>query len=256
MLDERLRRLKKNEYFKTAIIIAIVALLVFGFWYGLKLVLNTEYPVLAVISGSMCVPYGSRCDGWSHPFESTLHIGDLIVVYGVDPTTLNGDYPNSDVIVFHKPTTPEELIVHRIYSKEWDGQEYIFKTKGDGNAHSDPWTIHEEDIEGKVIGRIPYVGHIALFMRNPIGIPVIIALIVLFFLIEFIIPSIRKQQTRTKYSSSSGYSLNGRSGICTPNQVEIPPDFHLFYISLPMRKYGNRLLITLNRIRFLGATIQ
>ncbi|HEX9262681.1 MAG TPA: signal peptidase I [Candidatus Bathyarchaeia archaeon] len=205
-----LKKLWKNEYVQTAVVIGVIVLIVFGFWYGSQLVLNTPYPVLAVVSGSMCVPYDGACDGWSHSFEQTLHIGDLIVVQGVNPSDLSDDYPNSDIIVFHKPGDPTELIVHRIVAIDnVDGTLY-FRTKGDGNGGNkwpniplqseyDPWRegstpgVSEENVVGKVVMRIPLVGNIVLFMRNPSGIVIVVAIAAILIILEFIIPVFRKK---------------------------------------------------------------
>jgi len=210
-----LRKLWKNEYFQTAVVIGLIALAVFGVWYGSQVVLNTQYPALAVVSGSMCIPQNDRCDGWSHPFSHTLHIGDLIVVQGVASEDLNSNYPDSDIIVFHKPDNLDELVVHRIVAKEVKNGELYFYTKGDGNgvhkwperpstAEYDPWRtdgvqgIREDLVVGKVVMRIPWLGHIVLFMRNSVGLPIIIALIILIVIIEFIVPILKGKKPRQK----------------------------------------------------------
>lgn len=205
----KLKKAWKNEYVQTATVIGIIALIVFGFWFGSQAVLNTSYPALAVVSGSMCVPYDGRCDGWSHPFSQTLHIGDLIIVQGTEPINLNSDYPASDIIIFKKPTDPDELIVHRIVEKEERDGEIFFFTKGDGNSNTkwpdipssseyDPWNhgngIPEDLVVGKVVMRIPWVGHFVLFMRNGIGLPLVVGLITILIIVEFIIPIIRSKK--------------------------------------------------------------
>jgi len=204
-----LRKLWKNEYVQTAAVIGLIVLAVFGFWYGSQLALNTQYPVLAVVSGSMCVPYDGACQGWTsltHPFERTLHVGDLIVAQGVRPEDLNTNYPDSDIIVFHKPGNPEELIVHRIVAVEERNGVLYFFTKGDGNgvnkwpdiptrSEYDPWNegrgVPEDLVVGKVIMRIPYLGHVVLFMRNSFGLVLVVALVVLLIVIEFVFPLLR-----------------------------------------------------------------
>ena len=101
----------KNETVQTIVVISLILLVVFGFWYGSQLILNTKIPpALAVVSGSMCIPYDGACDGWTHPFTKTLHIGDIIIIQGVNPKDLNTNYPNSDTIVFHRPDNPDELV--------------------------------------------------------------------------------------------------------------------------------------------------
>jgi len=202
-LTATLKKLWKNEYVQTAVIIGLIVLIVLGFWYGAQIALNTPDPALAVVSGSMCIPQDAQCDGWRHPFARTLHIGDLIILQGVNPADLSADYPNSDIIVFHKPTDPSDLIVHRIVAKEVSENGTIyFWTKGDGNgitwpstpstAEYDPWgKISQDQVVGKVVMRIPWLGHIILFMRNSVGLPIIIALIILLVIVEFIVPLFR-----------------------------------------------------------------
>ncbi len=201
-------------------------MVVFGFWFGSQLVLNTEIPpALAVVSGSMCIPYDGACDGWTHPFDRTLHVGDLIIIQGVDPKTLNTDYPNSDIIVFHRPSDPTgELIVHRIAkAQEINGTMYFF-TKGDGNSRPnvwpntpqtyeyDPWlntnpniphgAVSQDLVVGKVILRIPWIGHIAMIMHDflgtdgiSIGVPIIVLLIIILVIIEFVVPLLKRKKT-------------------------------------------------------------
>ena len=216
-MTANLKKLWKNEYIQTAIVIGLIALIIFGFWYGSQVVLNTPYPALAVVSGSMCIPYDGACNGWSHPFARTLHIGDLIIVQGVNPADLNADYPNSDIIVFHKPGDPEELIVHRIVAKEVINGTIYFRTKGDGNSNTkwpniptpseyDPWVesipgeenaipgVSENNVVGKVVMRIPWLGQLVLFMRNSIGLPIVIALIIILVIVEFIVPLLREKK--------------------------------------------------------------
>jgi len=104
------RKILKNETVQTVIVVILIATVVFGVWYGSQLVLNTDIPpALAVVSGSMCIPYHGACDGWTHPFDRRLHVGDIIIIQGVNPQELNTDYPNSDIIVFHNPKDPNEL---------------------------------------------------------------------------------------------------------------------------------------------------
>ena len=200
-LINNLKRTWKNEYVQTAVVIGIIAIIVFGFWFGSQAVLNTSYPALAVVSGSMCVPYNGQCDGWSHPFSYTLHIGDLIIVQGTDPTNLKSDYPDSDIIVFKKPSDTDELIVHRIIDKEdRDGKIYFF-TKGDGNSNT-KWPNIPSSSEYD-----PWNGHFVLFMRNGIGLPIVVVLIILLIIAEFMIPILRKKKDVNKKNNTQNQEV-------------------------------------------------
>ena len=206
-----LKRLWKNEYVQTATIIGLIVLIFFGLWYGSTIALNTQNPIVVVPTGSMCIPYDGACDGWTHPFERTLHVGDLLILQGVNPRDLNTDYPNSDIIVFHEPGKPDELIVHRIVTAEEVNGVLYFRTKGDGNgfnkwpatpqpAEYDPFRdngvpgVSESKVVGKVIMRIPWLGNIVLFMRTRTGLATVAALIALLLIVEFVIPVLRKKR--------------------------------------------------------------
>jgi len=212
----------KNETFKTVVVIGVIPLLlVTCLYFGFPRMLNTEvFPVFTVISGSMCIPSG-ECDVFSHAFERTLHVGDLIVIQGVDAKELKTTYPNSDIIVFNDPklakNDPHANIVHRIVDVvEVNGTLY-FHTKGDGNGGSnvwpqtpksvDPWqsgtgdslstfesAISEDYVYGKVVMRIPWVGSIAqFFQQNNIIWIILILLAVLFMIFTFVLPLMKKK---------------------------------------------------------------
>lgn len=215
-----IKNLWKNEYFKTAVMIILIFVIVFGFWYGSQLALNTQHPALAVATGSMCQVEYMRCDGWTHPFEQTLHVGDLIIVQGVNPKDIKATaYPDGDIIVFHRPRLraedPDELIVHRAIAnvtREDNGLIY-FRTRGDGSPSpsGDQWSgdyrgenyswsgmVSEKLLVGKVVLRVPWVGHIALFMHNSSGMLIIIVLIIILVIAEFIIPAFTRKETKAE----------------------------------------------------------
>ncbi len=202
-----LRKLWKNSYVKAAVGMLLVVGIVLGAFLSLELALGTAVPLRVVESGSMCVaqPDG-ECDGWSHPFAQTLHVGDIIVIQAVNPADLNANYPNSDIIVYKKPGEPIP-IVHRITEKQEINGTWYFKTKGDGNGPiiwpdvSDsfdvvgPNGVSQDLVEGKVVMHIPYLGLIPLFVRsNPWGLPAIVALIALVIIIEFVVPAFRAKR--------------------------------------------------------------
>jgi len=215
-LSSILAKIKKSDNLKSAVAITLVVALVLGFFIGLRVALNTDVPVRVVESGSMCVPYDGACEGWlsaDHPFDQTLHKGDIIIIQAINPQDLNTNYPYSDIIVYQKPTDPTDTpIVHRIVAVEnIDGILY-FQTKGDGNGQKWPATpspqeydsntlwstrqgVPENLVIGKVVMRIPWFGWVTLFLRsNPWGLPIIISLIVLLIVVEFVIPIIRKKK--------------------------------------------------------------
>jgi signal peptidase I len=219
-------KILKNEYAKTVIALGLVAAIVLTFFFGLGLILGTTVPLRVVESGSMCTALGG-CDGWSHPFDQTLHVGDIIIIQAVDPAGLNANYPNSDIIVYENPSltgnSQATPIVHRIVAKYQDENGlWYFQTKGDGNGDDWPappqesqydshtlWTsgegVPQNLVLGKVVMRIPYFGWITLFMKtNSWALPLIIVLIMLLIVVEFVVPALRHKKKATEQQILSG----------------------------------------------------
>jgi len=189
----KLSNLFKNSYVKTILLAIIVIGSVMVFWFGVRVALGTEYPLLTVASGSM---------------RPTLNVGDLIMVQGVlNVSELKAaPSPEGDIIVFESPRAEGELIVHRAVDKEFrdvDGLWYI-QTKGDANPAEDNWTgpdtwngmVSERRLIGRVVGKAPWLGYIPLYIRTPYGMLLIIVLILLLILAEFIPVSSKKQATK------------------------------------------------------------
>jgi signal peptidase len=174
LTTETLKKLWKNEYFQTAVTIALIFVIVFSFYFGSQIILGTEYPALAVASGSML---------------PTLNIGDLIIVQKVDPAQINADKFTGDVLVFRDPRNPAELIVHRAVKIEKKGSYFLITTLGD-NMYGEkdqfsPW--NSSLLIGKVVARVPYIGNLPLFFHSERNMYVFI-LIILIILAVLMLP--------------------------------------------------------------------
>jgi len=176
--------------------IFFIVSVVFGFWYGSRLFLDTQYPMLAVASGSMSIAQPDS--GWSYPFGRTLHTGDLIIVEGVNPQTVyaapyNASGRSGDILVFRAGDGSDDLIVHRAvgYVYGSNGTVVAFITQGDGNGQPGPYSpTPVGNVIGRVVMRIPWVGEVALFMRNSTGVIVVLVIIVILIVVEFALPEV------------------------------------------------------------------
>ncbi|MBN1785042.1 MAG: signal peptidase I [Candidatus Bathyarchaeota archaeon] len=145
----------KRGYVQTIIMIVVVILAVLLFWYGLRFAFRTEYPILAVASGSM---------------EPILYKGDLIVVEGIENVSDIYVAPKDtekpgDIVVYQGAT---ELIVHRAIDKKigTDGK-IVFIIHGDANAEGANEHVHESKIIGRYVGfKVPWLGQIALAFQK------------------------------------------------------------------------------------------
>jgi signal peptidase I len=196
--------IKRNETARGLLLVGIVILGALAVWGGVRLALNTEYPVLVVSSGSMCPP-----------INCTLPVGALIVIRGQAPdTVVAGPPPTGSIIVFRPyPSQPDFLVVHRVRHvniANQTGKGYFFVTQGDNyvtNPGPDNWPGYPNGVPySAVVGTylytipIPYLGSAILDIRNfmyddatgaprPQGILVIVVLIIALFAFEVIEPS-------------------------------------------------------------------
>jgi len=163
---------RKHEVAKIALTLVLIFVSVQGGWFLLKTVMRTDVPVAYVPSRSM---------------EPTLMVGDLVIIQGVSAEEITA----GTIIVFYVPGHYGEdayRIVHRVVKVVPLDSGLGFETKGDNNPVSDyfRWQyIPEAYVIGKVTYRIPYVGYLALKIREPIGVTLIALLIIIFVALEY-----------------------------------------------------------------------
>ena len=138
-------------------IVVVVALLLVGArLFGLQ--------VYAVLSGSM---------------EPTYHVGSVIYVEPVDPSEIQVGDPITFVM-------NEELTVatHRVV--RIDAENSHFYTKGDANENPDAAPVHFNNLLGKPVFTIPYLGYISSYVQSPPGMYYAIAVGVLLLVLVFV----------------------------------------------------------------------
>jgi len=138
----------KQEHRKliiNALTIATIPIAVLGTYIGLQITLNTKTPMVAVASGSM---------------SPALNIGDLVIVQGIPASNIS----RGDIIVFLDPTqNASDHTVHRVVGMQTLANgTTLFKTKGDQNEDEDSFWVPDDQVQGRVLYRIPYVGYITL----------------------------------------------------------------------------------------------
>lgn len=169
--------------------------IVFGFWYGYKFLLRTEYPTLAVASTSML---------------PTLNVGDLIIVQGTVPNQINSGYITGDIIVFQNPRNPHELIVHRAVQKELRDNSYWFTTHGDNNPTGfDEGPFHEKHVVGTVVGRIPYLGNFALLIHMDENMYLLSVLIIILLIALILYPFGTNKAVKEKQRFFKSFEKHG-----------------------------------------------
>jgi len=197
----KLSRVLKNSYVEMAILSIIFLGGVFAFWFGVRVALRSEYPLLVVASTSM---------------EPILDVSDIIIVQGVDALEIKAaPILEGDIIVFYQPYNWNTRIVHRAVDMVLHDDVLYFQTKGDNNYSPDSWTgpgtwngmVSQELIVGKVIGVIPLIGNVPLFIRTPQGTVLIILLFILMLILEYVPELWGKQEQDQKSPTSQNQSV-------------------------------------------------
>ena len=106
------------------------------------------WSVDAILSGSM---------------EPELKVGAVVITRPVDEEEIK----TGDIITFYSPLS-EQLTSHRVIAAE-GGLSFYFQTKGDANEDADPFSVPSENVIGKVVFHIPYLGYVAQFVKTPFG---------------------------------------------------------------------------------------
>ena len=114
---------------------------------------------LVVLSGSM---------------EPSISPGDVVVTRAADLEDIGID----DIITFKQPSTsdPNRCVTHRVINVTYENDVLFFQTKGDANEDPDINLIDSDDLIGRVVLTIPYLGYLPNFARQPIGFIILIVI--------------------------------------------------------------------------------
>ncbi len=89
-----------------------------------------------------------------------------------------------DIITFVSPKNKKQTILHRVLKIKKDKFGSLsFATKGDNNNTKDSWLVPQISLQGKYLFSIPLLGHIAAFIKQPLGFILMIAAPSLFIII-------------------------------------------------------------------------
>ncbi len=122
---------------------------------------------LAVLSGSM---------------EPTYHVGSLIYVKDADPEEVQVGEPITFKI------SDDTMVTHRVVAIDQEAK--TFQTKGDANDNVDGGAVAYENLVGKPVFTIPYMGYLAVYANTTTGmiitVTVILVILILTFLPDFL----------------------------------------------------------------------
>ena len=109
--------------------------------------------------------------------EPTININDVVLTQKVEQQ----DLMVGDVITFLQN---REVITHRITKIEENEGKVEYTTKGDNNNIEDIFKISYENIEGKHVLTIPYLGKIVQILDNKLVFLIILLIILIFMFMQ------------------------------------------------------------------------
>lgn len=189
-----IKRKQKAQAFKRVITITTYILIILLLTYNISLIIQavvnpSKTPsffgikTYSIISGSM---------------EPTIHTGDIVIAKETNKENLQ----IGDIISFR---LGQSVVTHRIIGIEETENGEVYTTKGDKNNTEDKVEIKIDLIEGKVIGRIPFMGKIAKLLHGNISIIVIILMVYIYYSHTSKVSRIknRRKAKRMKYEENN-----------------------------------------------------
>lgn len=110
----------------------------------------------------------------SGSMEPEVKIGDIVIV----KENQNEDLNIGDIISYRQG---QSVVTHRIVDIYETEEEKIYKTKGDSNNVEDKLEIKDNMIEGKMIGKVPFLGKISTLLQGKVAIIVIALMVYIYF---------------------------------------------------------------------------
>lgn len=122
-------------------IIPLTVGIVLAIWFAIGI-----FPIkpIAIATGSM---------------EPELYVGDVAIV----KKCLPNDVEEGDIIEYQMEGY---TVIHRIKSKKQENGHFTFITKGDNNNTEDSKPVSEEQLIGKIIFKVRFVGYPAVWLHN------------------------------------------------------------------------------------------
>lgn len=122
------------------------------------------YKLMIVMSGSM---------------KPAFDTGALIAVKKVDPEGIMA----GEIITYIDGENTGRLITHRVVEVVHEKDGIFFITKGDDNDTRDFSLIPTQNVIGKVMGAVPYMGYLAGFLGSKMGVLVFLIIPVMLVVI-------------------------------------------------------------------------
>ncbi len=158
----------------------------------------------------------------SGSMEPAIHVYDAVVTMRVDAK----DIQKNDVITFIStdPGHSGITVTHRVVGiKETANGSYAYRTKGDNNNVEDDTLVSYDNVLGKVMFRIPLIGHLQKILTSNFGWLLLIVVPCLFIIIGDLVKLIKLLGNKGDKNDSSDDDRGGENGQRKSSAEVIPP---------------------------------
>lgn len=147
----------------SVVLILAVLLLVFTAFSPVK-----SIQILRVMSGSM---------------EPKIKVGGVVIVNKIPTESLKV----GDVITFTSSDDQNMTVTHRLVEIKDQEDGKVFLTRGDANQSNDIGEVRPDQVKGKVLLSVPFLGYISVWIKQPLGFALMVILPAVLIIINEII---------------------------------------------------------------------
>lgn len=112
--------------------------------------------------------------------EPAISAGDVVIDERIAPAAV----VVGDVVTFRDPEDQSRLITHRVRSIRREGDHLRFVTQGDANNTVEHWRVALDGELGRAAYTVPWVGHLAVLTRTPLGLVLLLGVPLLLLAVE------------------------------------------------------------------------
>lgn len=111
--------------------------------------------------------------------EPAIATGSAAVVQPVNAQNI----AVGDVISFAPPSAPAAATIHRVVDVIAEDGALLFRTQGDANNAPDPYLVPAQNVKGRVMLAVPYVGYVLNGIGTPLGRSLLFGIPALFLIV-------------------------------------------------------------------------
>ncbi|HSS34192.1 MAG TPA: signal peptidase I [Solirubrobacterales bacterium] len=116
------------------------------------------------VAGPLAIGDHPRTD-LTGSMEPTIAAGDVVINEQISPSEASV----GDIVTFRDPEDQSRELTHRVVRVHRSGGHYWFVTRGDANTGTEHWRIAAGGEIGRLVYIVPWVGHVAVLTRSPLG---------------------------------------------------------------------------------------